>query len=103
MLGETYQVILDNPDDDPTIYEEALEDKDVQEWKKVIDRGMESMGSNSIWSLVESSRGINPIVSKWIYMRQKDKMGSLKPSKLDWWQKVIPRKMGWFMMKLFLQ
>nr|XP_048328495.1 uncharacterized protein LOC125422087 [Ziziphus jujuba var. spinosa] len=32
LLGETYQVILDNPDDDPTTYKEALEDVNVQEW-----------------------------------------------------------------------
>ncbi|XP_048324593.1 uncharacterized protein LOC125420956 [Ziziphus jujuba] len=31
LLGETYQVVLDNPDDDPTTYREALEDVDVQE------------------------------------------------------------------------
>ena len=57
LLGETYQVVLDNPDDDPTTYEEALEYVDVQEWKKAMDREMESMGSNSVWSLVEAPKG----------------------------------------------
>ena len=48
LLIETYHVVLDNPDDDPTIYEEALEDVDVQEWRRAIDSEMESMGSNSV-------------------------------------------------------
>ena len=50
-----------------TTYEEALEDIDVQEWKRVMNRYMESMGSNSVWSLVEAPRGIKPIGSKLIY------------------------------------
>ena len=60
LLGETYQVVLDNPDDDPTTYEEVLEDVDVQEWKKAMDREMIA-GSNSIWSLVEAPKGVKPI------------------------------------------
>ena len=71
MLGETYQVILDNPDDDPTTYEEALEDVDVQEWKKAMDREMESMGSNSVWSLIEAPKRVKPIGCKWIYKRKR--------------------------------
>ena len=67
LLGETYQVILDNLDDDPTIYEEALEDLGVQEWKKAMDRGIESMSSNSVWFLIEAPRRVKPIGCKWIY------------------------------------
>ena len=48
LLGETYQVVLDNSDDYPTTHEEALEDVDVQEWKKAMDHEMESIGSNSV-------------------------------------------------------
>ena len=70
MLGKIYQVILDNPDDDPTTYEVALEDVDVQEWKREMDREMESMGSNPIWSLVEAPRGVKPIGSKLIYKKK---------------------------------
>ena len=43
-----YQIILDYPDDDPTTYEEALDDVDMQGWKRVMDHEMKSMGSNSI-------------------------------------------------------
>ena len=52
LLGESYQVIAIDSEDDPINYKEALEDVDVQEWQKAMDREMESMYSNSVWSLV---------------------------------------------------
>ena len=61
---------MDNSDDDPTTYEEALEDVDVQEWKREIDHEMKSMGSNSIWSLLEAPRRVKPIGSKLIYKKK---------------------------------
>ena len=39
----------------------ALDDVDVQEWKKAMEREIESMGSNSAWSLVEAFGGVKPI------------------------------------------
>ena len=53
-----------------TTYKEALEDVDVQEWKREMDHEMESMGSNSVWSLVEASRWVKPIRSKLIYKKK---------------------------------
>ena len=44
-----------------TTYKEALEDVDVQEWKRAMDREIESMGSNIVWSFVEAPRGVNPL------------------------------------------
>ena len=41
----------------------------MQEWKKVMDREIESMGSNSIWSLVEAPRR-KSIRCTWIYKRK---------------------------------
>ena len=82
MLGETYQVILDNFDVDPTTYEEALEDFDVEEWKRAMDREMESIDSNSVWSLVEAPRGVKPIGSKLIY--KKKSLGKPYMCILDW-------------------
>ena len=70
LLGEIYQAILDNLDDDPTTYEEALEVVDVKKWKRAMDREMESMGSNSVWSLVEAPIGVKPIGNKLIYKKK---------------------------------
>ena len=70
LLGETYQVILDNSNADPTAYEEAFEDVDVEEWKRAMDHEMESMDLNSVWSLVESPIVVKPIGSKLIYKKK---------------------------------
>ena len=61
LLGKMYQV---------TTYEEALEDVNVQEWNRAMEREMEFMGSNSVWSLVEALRGVKPIGSKLIYKKK---------------------------------
>ncbi|XP_060672785.1 flavanone 7-O-glucoside 2''-O-beta-L-rhamnosyltransferase-like [Ziziphus jujuba] len=69
---------MDNPNDDLTTYKEKLKDVDVQEWKKAMDCGMESMDSNSVWSLVEVPKGqmdvkttfVNGKLEEDIYMQQ---------------------------------
>ena len=60
LLGESYQAITINSEEDPVNYKEALEDVDAQEWLKAMDREMESMYSNSVWSLVEAPKGVKP-------------------------------------------
>ena len=42
----------------------------MQEWKRAMDHEMESMDSNSVWSLVEAPRGVKPIRSKLIYKKK---------------------------------
>ena len=63
-MGESYQVILIDHDDDPISYNEALEDVDVQEWLKAMNREIEFMYSNSVWTLVEAPKGVKPIGCK---------------------------------------
>ena len=58
LLGESYQAITIDSEEDPINYKEALEDVDAQEWLKAMDREMESMHSNSVWSLVEAPKGV---------------------------------------------
>ena len=75
LLGKSYQPITINSEEDPVNYKEALEDVNVQEWLKAMDREMESMYSNSVWSLIEAPKGVKPIVCKWIYKKKDDQMG----------------------------
>ena len=42
----------------------------MQEWKWAMDREMESLGSNSVWSLVEAPREVKHIESKLIYKKR---------------------------------
>ena len=78
----------------PTTYEEALEDVDVQEGKKAMDREMESMGSNSVWSLVEATKGVKPIGCKWIYKRKRGPDGKVETFKARLVAKVHTQKEG---------
>ena len=48
LLGESYQAITNDSEEDPVNYKEALEDVDAQEWLKAMDCEMESMYSNSV-------------------------------------------------------
>ena len=94
LLGESYQAITINSEEDPVNYKEALEYVDAQEWLKAMNREMESMYSTSVWSLVESPKGVKPIGCKWIYKRKRRPDRKVETLKLDWWKKVIPKKRG---------
>ena len=45
------------------------------------DREIESMGSNSAWSLVEAPGGVKPIGCKWIYKRKRGPDGKFEAFK----------------------
>ena len=94
LLGESYQVIAIDSEDDPINYKEALEDVDVQEWQKAMDREMESMYSNSVWSLVEAPKGVKPIGCKWIYKRKRGSDGKVETFKARLVAKGYTQKEG---------
>ena len=81
LSGESYQAITIDSEEDPVNYREALEDVNAQEWLKAMDREMESMYSNSVWSLVEAPKGVKPIKCKWIYKREKRPDGKVETFK----------------------
>ena len=70
-MGESYQAILIDHNNDPISYNEVLEDVDVQKWLKAMNCEMESMYSNSVWTFVKASKGVKPIGCKWIYKRNR--------------------------------
>ena len=80
-FGESYQVITIDSEEDPINYKEALEDVDAQKWLKAMDREMESMYSNSVWSLVKAPKGVKPIRCKWIYKRKSRPDGKVETFK----------------------
>ena len=94
LLGESYQVIAIDSEDDPINYKEALEDVDVQEWQKAMDREMESMYSNSVWSLVEAPKGVKPIGCKWIYKKKRGSDGKVETFKARLVEKGYTQKEG---------
>ncbi|KAL0409640.1 UNVERIFIED_CONTAM: Copia protein [Sesamum radiatum] len=54
-------------DNDPKTYEEAMSDIDSDKWLEAIKSEMDSMGSNQIWTLVDSPKGARPVGCKWVY------------------------------------
>ena len=81
LMGESYQAILIDHDNDPISYNEALEDVDVQEWLKAMNREMKSMYSNSVWTLVEAPKRVKPIRCKWTYKRKRRPDGKVETFK----------------------
>ena len=81
LLGESYQAIAIDSEEDPISYTEALEDVDAHEWHNAMNREMESMYSNSVWSLVEVPKRVKPIGCKWIYKRKRGLDGKVKAFK----------------------
>ncbi|KAA0054839.1 gag/pol protein [Cucumis melo var. makuwa] len=80
--GRKAQIII--PDDgieDPLTYEQAMNDVDCDQWIKSMDLEMESMYSNSVWTLVEQPNDVKPIGCKWIYKRKRDQAGKTQTFK----------------------
>ena len=94
LLGESYQAITIDSEEDPVNYKEAPEDVDAQEWLKAMDREMESMYSNSVWSLVEAPKGVKPIGCKWIYKRKRRPYGKVETFKARLVAKGYTQKEG---------
>ena len=53
------------------IFNETLEDVDIQDWLNSMNREMESMYSNLVWSFVQALKGVKPIGCKSIYKRKR--------------------------------
>ena len=94
LLGESYQAITIDSEEDPVNYKEALEDVVAQEWLKAMDREMESMYSNSVWSLIEAPKGVKPIGCKWIYKRKRRSDGKVETFKARLVEKGYTQKEG---------
>ena len=94
LLGKLYQAIAIDSKEDLVNYKEALEDVDEQEWVKAMDREMESMYSNSFWSLVETSKRVKPIGCKWIYKKKRRLDGKVETFKARLVAKGYTQKEG---------
>ncbi|KAL0413362.1 UNVERIFIED_CONTAM: Copia protein [Sesamum radiatum] len=64
-LGLTSQL-----DNDPNMYGEAISSIDSDKWLEVMKSEMDSMGSNQVWILVDTPKGIRPVGCKWVYKRK---------------------------------
>jgi hypothetical protein len=81
LLNEIYQMESDGSDNDPFTYQEAMNDKDVEHWKKTMESEMDSMYINQVWTLVDKPESIKPIGCKWIYKRKLGPTGKVETYK----------------------
>ncbi|KAA0052272.1 gag/pol protein [Cucumis melo var. makuwa] len=79
--GKAQIVIPDNGIKDPLTYKQAMNDVDCDQWVKAMDLEMESMYSNSVWTLVDQSNDVKPIGCKWIYKRIRDQASKVQTFK----------------------
>ncbi|TYK00851.1 gag/pol protein [Cucumis melo var. makuwa] len=82
--NRTFEAQIIIPDDgieDPLTYKQAINNVDCDQWIKVIDLEMESMYSNSVWTLVDQQNDVKPIGCKWIYKRKRDQAGKVQTFK----------------------
>ncbi|KAL0411162.1 UNVERIFIED_CONTAM: hypothetical protein Slati_3705900 [Sesamum latifolium] len=64
-LGLTSQL-----DNDPRTYGEAMSDIDSDKWLDAIKSGMDLMGSNEVWTLVDPPKDVMSVGCKWVYKRK---------------------------------
>ena len=72
---------LDENDEDPITYMDALQRSDSEKWLEAMKSEMESMEINSVWTLVDPPEGVKPIGCKWIFKRKRGADGKVETYK----------------------
>ncbi|KAK1697777.1 hypothetical protein QYE76_014474 [Lolium multiflorum] len=67
--------IVDNNDDDPATYEEAMMSPDSNKWQEAMKSEMGSMYDNQVWTLVDLPDSRKAVENKWIFKRKTDANG----------------------------
>ncbi|KAK1619382.1 hypothetical protein QYE76_024899 [Lolium multiflorum] len=63
-------MIVDNNDDDPATYEEAMMSPDSNKWQEAMKSEMGSMYDNKVWTLVDLRDSRKAVENKWIFKRK---------------------------------
>ena len=78
---ETNVIVFDTNDDDPSSFKEAMISSDKDKWQEAMNQEMESMDSNSVWTLVDPPEGVRIIGCKWIYKKKRGADGEVETYK----------------------
>ncbi|KAK1684410.1 hypothetical protein QYE76_045258, partial [Lolium multiflorum] len=70
-------IIVDNNDEDPATYEEAMMSPDSNKWQEAMKSEMGSMYDNKVWTLVDLPDSRKAIENKWIFKRKTDADGNI--------------------------
>ncbi|KAK1649198.1 hypothetical protein QYE76_067003 [Lolium multiflorum] len=70
-------MIVDNNDEDPATYEEAMMSPDSNKWQDAMKSEMGSMYDNKVWTLVDLPDSRKAVENKWIFKRKTDADGNI--------------------------
>ncbi|KAK1616586.1 hypothetical protein QYE76_022103 [Lolium multiflorum] len=70
-------MIVDNNDEDPATYEEAMMSPDSNKWQEAMKSEMGSMYDNQVWTLVDLPDSRKAVENKWIFKRKTDVDGNI--------------------------
>jgi len=83
---------------EPTSFKEAASH---DEWKEAMQKEYDALIKNGTWKLVDPPLGTKPIGCKWVNKNKYKVDGSLDNTKLGLWQKILHRRKGSIMRRLF--
>ncbi|KAK1666425.1 hypothetical protein QYE76_054584 [Lolium multiflorum] len=63
-------MIVDDNDEDPATYEEAMMSPDSNKWQEAMKSEMGSMYDNKVWTLVDLPDSRKAVENKWIFKRK---------------------------------
>ena len=81
MVRDGDPIELDENNEDPITYMDALLRSDSEAWLGAMRSEMESMEINNVWTLVDSPEGIKSIGCKWIFKRKRGADGKVETYK----------------------
>ncbi|KAK1627137.1 hypothetical protein QYE76_001452 [Lolium multiflorum] len=70
-------MIVDDNDEDPATYEEAMMSPDSNKWQEAMKSEMGSMYDNKVWTLVDLPDSRKAVENKWIFKRKTDADGNI--------------------------
>ncbi|KAK1668735.1 hypothetical protein QYE76_056894 [Lolium multiflorum] len=76
-------MIVDNNDEDPATYEEAMMSPDSNKWQEAMKSEMGSMYDNKVWTLVDLPDSRKAVENKWIFKRKTDADAIITAIELD--------------------
>ena len=68
-------------EDEPAMYEEAIQDIDSTLWQVATKFEMDSMYTNQVWTLVDAPEGVKPIGCKWFFKKKTEMDGNIQTYK----------------------
>ena len=63
---------------DPTSVQETLTRSDKEEWRKVMEKEIDSLHSNNVWVLVKPPPNQKVVGSKWVFKRKVNADGEIE-------------------------